>query len=251
MEIISLKDEPKNASFVVTDIKPAAKNENRVNIFINNKYDFSLDIAQAVDYKIKVGKKLEEAELSKLRQASEFGKLYQRALEKTLSRPHSVKEIRDYLKTKRKKREAENKMAVENRKKDKELIKKYKLKTKEQPIFSDEDIEKIISMLTKRHYLNDQKFAEYFVENRNQKKGESIKKLKLELTKKGINQDIIDQALANSDRNDEEEIKKIIAKKAKRYDAEKLISYLMRQGFDYQLSKDLVQEQMLRQLETD
>ena len=142
-------------------------------------------------------------------------------------------------------------MAVENRKKDKELIKKYKLKTKEQPIFSDEDIEKIISMLTERNYLNDQKFAEYFVENRNQKKGESIKKLKLELTKKGINQDIIDQTLADSDRNDEEEIKKIIAKKAKRYDAEKLISYLTRQGFDYQLSKDLVQEQMLHQHETD
>ena len=95
------------------------------------------------------------------------------------------------------------------------------------------------------------KIAEYFVENRNQKKGESIKKLKLELSKKGIDQDIIDQTLANSDRNDEEEIKKIIAKKAKRYDAEKLISYLMRQGFDYQLSKDLVQEQMPHQLETD
>lgn len=247
MEIISLKDQQESASYIVTDIKPAIKNENRVNIFINDKYDFSLDIAQVVDYKIKVGKKLEEAELSKLRQASEFGKLYQRALEKTLSRPHSVKEIRDYLRNKRRKRETENKMAIENRKKDKDLIRKYKLKTKEQPIFSDEDIEKIIKMLMDRNYLNDQKFAKCFVENRNQKKGESIKKLKLELSKKGIDQSIIDQALANSDRNDEEEIRKIITKKARRYDAEKLINYLMRQGFDYQLSKDLVQEQMLHQ----
>ena len=238
MEIVSLK----NASeLVVTDIKPAVKNENRVNVFVNNRYDFSLDIAQVVDFKIKVGKKLTETELEKLRQASEFGKLYQRALEKTLSRPHSVKEIRDYLKTKRKKREAENKMAIENRKKDRELIRKYKLKTKELPVFSDSDIEKIIEKLLEKNYLNDQKFAEYFVENRNQKKGESIKKLKLELAKKGIEQNIIEQVLENSSRNDEEEIKKIIAKKSKKYDEEKLISYLARQGFDYQFAKDLVQ----------
>lgn len=260
MEIISLKEDASSAkptssaeptklakptnsanAQIITAMKPAVKNENRVNIYVDDKYDFSLDIAQVVDLKIKIGKRLSEEELNKLRQASEFGILYQRALEKTLSRPHSIKEIRDYLKNKRSKRLAENKMAIENRKKDKELIKRYRLKVKEQSLFSDEDIEKIISQLIKKGYLDDQKFAEYFVENRNQKKGESIKKLKLELVKKGINQNIITRALENSDRSDEEEIKKIIKKKRQRYDDEKLIQYLARQGFDYQLAKSLVQ----------
>ena len=33
----------------VTDIKQAVKNENRVNVFVNDEYSFSLDIAQLVD----------------------------------------------------------------------------------------------------------------------------------------------------------------------------------------------------------
>ena len=251
MEIISLKNSSDSLakkssnlsqSFVITAIKPAVRNESRVNIYVNDKYEFSLDLAQVVDFKIKVGKNLSEAELEKLRQASEFGKLYQRALEKTLSRPHSVKEIRDYLKNKRSKRLAENKMAITNRKKDKELIKKYKLKVKEKPLFSDDDIERIICRLIEKGYLDDRKFAEYFVENRNQKKGESIKKLNIELTKKGIDQNIVAEVLENSDRNDEVEIKKIIEKKRKKYDNKKLIQYLTRQGFDYQLANDLVSD---------
>ena len=251
MEIISLKNSSDSLakkssnlsqSFVITAIKPAVRNESRVNIYVNDKYEFSLDLAQVVDFKIKVGKNLSEAELEKLRQASEFGKLYQRALEKTLSRPHSVKEIRDYLKNKRSKRLAENKMAITNRKKDKELIKKYILKVKEKPLFSDDDIERIICRLIEKGYLDDRKFAEYFVENRNQKKGESIKKLNIELTKKGIDQNIVAEVLENSDRNDEVEIKKIIEKKRKKYDNKKLIQYLTRQGFDYQLANDLVSD---------
>lgn len=250
MEIISLKEQASDAetavqsdAYVVTAIKPQAGNNNRVNVFVNDEYDFSLDIAQVVDYKLKVKRCLTELELSELRNASEFGKLYQRALEKTLSRPHSVKEIRDYLDTKRKKRIAENKIAHNNRKKDKELVKKYKLKVKEQPIYSDETIEKIIGILVEKGYLDDRKFAEYYVANRNQKKGTSLKKLRLELNSKGISEEICEQVLAESGRNDVEEIKKIIKKKAKHYDMEKMTNYLIRQGFDYQLVRDLLQEQ--------
>ncbi len=96
--------------------------------------------------------------------------------------------------------------------------------------------------MIEKGYLDDRKFAEYFVENRNQKKGESIKKLNIELTKKGIDQNIVAEVLENSDRNDEVEIKKIIEKKRKKYDNKKLIQYLTRQGFDYQLANDLVSD---------
>ena len=60
----------------------------------------------------------------------------------------------------------------------------------------------------------------------------------MELVKKGIANDIIEQVLDK--RNDEEEIKKIIAKKRAKYDDDKLISYLVRQGFSYQLAQSLV-----------
>ena len=40
----------------------------------------------------------------------------------------------------------------------------------------------------------------------------------------------------------QEEIKKIIAKKRAKYDDEKLISYLCRQGFSFELAQSLVRE---------
>ena len=210
----------------ITALKPAVKNEHRVNIFVNEKYEFSLDLAQVVDYKIKVGTILTQEKLEELKHASEFGKLYQRTLEWALTRPHSVKETRDYLKRKRSKREAEN-----------------RIKEKHIPIFSDDDIEKIIGLLIERKYLDDYNFAKYYLENKNVKKGASLRKLKLDLMKKGIDKAIVEEILASENpRNDEEEIQKIIAKKREKYDDEKLIQYLVRQGFDFQLARAAVSE---------
>ena len=58
--------------------------------------------------------------------------------------------------------------------------------------------------------------------------------------KKGIKKEIISEVLDG--RDDEEEIRKIIARKRARYDDEKLISYLVRQGFSYELVQSLVRE---------
>ena len=227
MEIHSLEENEQDTNVLkITALKPAVKNEHRVNIFVNEKYEFSLDLAQVVDYKIKVGTTLTQEKLEELKHASEFGKLYQRTLEWTLTRPHSVKETRDYLRRKRSKREAEN-----------------RIKEKHIPIFSDDDIEKIIGILIERKYLNDYNFTKYYLENKNVKKGASLKKLKLDLMKKGIDKVVIEEILASENpRNDEEEIQKIIAKKRKKYDDEKLIQYLVRQGFDFQLARAAVSE---------
>ena len=64
----------------------------------------------------------------------------------------------------------------------------------------------------------------------------------MELMKKGVNKGIIERALEESERNDEDEIRKIIAKKRAKYDDEKLMAYLCRQGFSYDLVRELVSE---------
>ncbi|RKW01853.1 MAG: RecX family transcriptional regulator [Candidatus Saccharimonas sp.] len=98
--------------------------------------------------------------------------------------------------------------------------------------------------MIEKKYIDDEKFAKFWVENRNQRKGSSIKKLKSELFSKGISSDIIEQVLSESNRNDEDEIQKIITKKAKRYtDEQKLIAYLARQGFSFdEIKKALSKE---------
>ena len=180
-------------------------------MFVDGKFSFSLDIAQVVDLGVKVGIKLSAEKLAELRKASEFGKLYQRALEWALVRPRSEKEVRDYL----------YKKVFE-----KKLDKNY--------------IDLIVSRLKEKKYLDDSVFAKYYVENRFVKKGISRRRLSLELMKKGVAKEIIAEVLDG--RNDEEEILKMIAKKRARYDDEKLISYLCRQGFSFELVQNLVRD---------
>lgn len=222
-------------SFLVTDIKQAVKNPNRVNVFVDDKYSFSLDIAQVVDLGLKKGQALTPDKLAEYRKASEFGKLYQRTLEWVLTRPHSIREARDYLNRKK----AKTRSSFSDHKLGRAPL---SASEKETSSFSEATIEEVVSRLVEKGYLDDQKFAEYYVENRFVKKGISQKRLKMELIKKGIDKSTIDDVLESTARNDEEEIKKIIAKKRTRYDNDKLIQYLVRQGFDYALSKTLVLE---------
>ena len=116
LRISSLKTEDNESKkLIITRISQAAKNPNRVNIFINEKYSFSLDLSQVVDYKIRTGMGLTEHEIENFQHISEFGKLYQRTLEWTLARPHSRKEVYDYLKRKQQKRSLDNLQIQRNR----------------------------------------------------------------------------------------------------------------------------------------
>ena len=206
-----------NEKFEVTNIKLGVKNPNRANVFINHEFAFSLDLSQLVDFKIKLGSTFEKHDIEKFKHASDFGKLYQRMLEWTLSRPHSIKEARDHLKI-------------------------ITARSKSEYIKTDPELKNdILERLMSRGYLDDAKFAAYYVENRFVKKGISTRRLTQELYKKGIDKSIVDEVLGQNIRNDEEEIKKIIAKKRARYDDEKLVNYLVRQGFDFQLARSLVQ----------
>ena len=219
----------KDGHFTITDIKQAVKNPNRANIFVNGKYRFSLDIFQLTQLNVKIGAKFSEDEILNLEQQSEFGKLYALGLNYCLMRPHSEKEIRDYLWKKTLNRKLRNKKTGEF----------YEKKG-----VSKVSAEQALQRLIEKGYVDDFKFAKFWIENRNQRNGRSIKKLTSELFSKGVSDEIIEQILASSKRNDSEEIQKIITKKAKKYaDEKKLVAYLARQGFSYDeikraLSKD-------------
>ena len=88
--------------------------------------------------------------------------------------------------------------------------------------------------MKQKKYIDDERFARFWVENRNQRKGISIRKLKAELSQKGVSANIQEGIFAENLRSDDNEIKKIIEKKSRKYlDEQKLISYLVRQGFSF------------------
>lgn len=198
----------------ITAITAQQKDKNRVNVMVDGKYRFSLDIFQYADLGIKVGQEYSDDELTALEQESLFGKVYARALEYCLMRPHSAREVKDYLY--RKTRDTRTKTGE---------VKKG---------VSPEVTTRVFDRLVEKGYIDDEKFTRYWVENRSLTKGASKRKLQAELRAKGVDASTIDHFLSESERSDSSELQKIILKKQARYpDRQKFMQYLARQGFSY------------------
>jgi len=196
----------------ITKIVPAIKTPGRYNIFIDGVYSFSLDEIQLVAAGLKKGQEIPDTELFELKNDSEFGKNYIRAVDLISRRVRSEKEIRDYAWHKQ---------------------------------WTKENTEKVIARLRERGYLNDETFAKSFVASRANLRNFSRRKMELELAKKGINKDIREKVLReNEDFSEDESLKNLIAKKRNHYDSEqKLIAYLARQGFSYDKIKVVLNEE--------
>lgn len=263
----------------VTSLRGAVRDPHRINVFLDGKFSFSLTLTELADSKLHQGQVLTDPEVERLRNLSGLGKLYQQTLEYCFSRPHSKKEIIDYLERKRLRRDIswkrfeEHQLKIQNdpeyavrvkeirqhikdqNQKIREIdftenntyeyrgVQKSNLPTKPADRITSEMIQEVVSRLESQNYINDQDFARYFIENRHQNKGISTKRLIQELKIKGVDNDIIKQAMfdqgtGNLFRDEEVEIEKMIKKQLRKTsDRQKIITYLARQGFSYDLIK--------------
>lgn len=202
----------------ITDISVQVKNPDRVNVSVDGKYRFSLDIVQLTELGIKRGNVYEESEVQAFEVESQFGKLYAKTLEYCLMRPHSAREVRDYLWRKTRPSRV--------RRKDGAVY--------ERPGVAPEQADRVFDRLLEKGYIDDERFARFWIENRHLRKGASRRKLVQELRAKGVESSIIEANLEESTRTDTSELRKMIEKKASRYaDRQKLMQYLVRQGFSY------------------
>lgn len=215
-------------TYTITKLTPGVRDSNRVNVFLDGNFAFSLDITQVVDLDVKVKQKIDPERLKLLQDASEFSKLYQRTLEWVLTRPHSVRETQDYLKRRKLKRIQLNRQRAREEKRP-------------LPELRDDIMTQVVERLIEKGYVNDQKFANFYVENRYVRRGISQKRLRMELRRKGVKEEEAKIALENMERPEEEEILKVIKKKRKKYNDFMLVSYLVRQGFDFQKAKTAVE----------
>lgn len=203
----------------ITAITLQIRDNDRVNISVDGRYKFSLAVYQVTELGLKLNQELDEETLKTLENESQFGKLYARSLEYSMVRPRSTKEVRDYLWRK-------TQTTKYKSKKTGEILERSGVS----PNTADRVLEKLLS----RGYIDDEKFTKYWIENRFLKKGTSTRRLKQELSQKGIDREIISKALGESSRNDIDELQKVIAKKRARYpDEQKFKQYLARQGFNF------------------
>lgn len=186
----------------ITSIKQQVKNPERASIFIDGKYAFSLSLDELVAEKLKIGMELDAAEQKRLKKLSDDGKLRARALEWVMSRPRSQREFRDYM-----------------------------FRKKAEPEMTD----RLTNEFVEKGYLDDRKFTLWLVDMR-RRGGKSERAIVAELFRKGVTRDITREVLAE-DVGEMERLKAIMAKKRKlsRYEAgpQKLMAYLLRQGFSY------------------
>ncbi len=187
----------------VTDIKKQLRNQSRFSIYVDGKYSFSLSESDIIAQGIVLGKEFDDKQLADLKELSSFGKLFARSLNYLAIRIRSEYEMRSYLRRK----EA-----------------------------TPEEIERVIAKLYGYHYLDDRAFAMSWVENRRSLKHRSNSVLRAELQLKGISSDIIQEVLTDSADEEQQALRELIIKKRRmtRYqDPQKLLQYLVRQGYRY------------------
>ena len=187
----------------VTDIKQQVKRQARYSIFVDNKYSFSLSESELMSSGIKIGKEYSKEDFDKLKQTAVLDKAYMRVLDLLARRARSEWEIRDYLKHKD---------------------------------YDNSAIDQIINKLTEKGYIDDQKFARAWVDNRRLLKSVSKRKLWTELKQKHVADDIIKIVLEDDATDERQVIRDLVVKKRHqtRYqDDTKLMQYLSRQGFKY------------------
>ena len=199
------------ASLKITHIKAQVKNPERVSVFVDGKYAFSLTFDQLLAQKITKDMRVSPEDIVVLKKLSDEGKLRARVLEWLMRRPHSERELRDYLFKKR----------VEK-----------------------DFMEQLIAEFKQKNYLDDELFARWFAENRLRKR-QSTRVVSYELRTKGVSQDIISRVLSEIVRpsTDEDSLRMLIQKLRSRtryQDDDKLARYLIGKGFSYETIRRLL-----------
>lgn len=112
--------------------------------------------------------------------------------------------------------------------------------------YPSEIINDTISLLIRNHLVNDEFYADNYVEVHQRNK--STRQMKQELTGKGIDKEIINRIIEENPIDEEQNIRRLLERK--HFDAEnttmeertRLCAYLLRKGYDYDKIRRMVME---------
>lgn len=187
----------------ITKITQQLKRADRYSVFVDEKYSFSLSESALLESRLHSGQEISREEVGEYKKLSADDKVYNQALRYVAMRPRTNWEMATYL---------ERKGAS--------------------PALSDQ----ILSKLTNIGLLDDNKFAEMFVNDRRLLRPTSRRKLIAELRKKHVASNAIEKAVGSEQKDERTALTEVVARKrrqAKYQDDLKLMQYLARQGFNY------------------
>ena len=192
----------------ITALKYQKKNRDRASVFIEGRFAFGVPVIVAAG--LKRGQFLSDAEIESLQEQGSIETGYGQTLNYLSYRPRSRAETVGYL---------------------------------EKRGQSEAQIEAIIGRLERAGLLDDEAFAQYWVENRERFRPRGTRALRYELRTKGVADALIDKALASIDVSDSAH--RAASKKARQLAhldqptfRRKLVEYLARRGFDYGVAQE-------------
>lgn len=199
----------------ITAIKPG-KNPRvrRSNVFLDGKFAFSLDNEVIARESLKVGDEITSVEVTALSGADLFQRCLNSAFHFLSFRPRSESEIKERL---------------------------------ERKGYDAENIEKVLVRLKRSNLVDDAAFAEFWKDNRNSFKPRSQMMVKQELRRKGLESEVIEEALEDID--DAGNAYRAALVKARSLPAadyqifhRKLGGYLQRRGFNYGVINNVIKQ---------
>lgn len=100
--------------------------------------------------------------------------------------------------------------------------------------YDDNTIDEILEYLKENNYINDDIYVEKYIKNIMRLKYCSIREIKIDLIKRGINEDLVDKYINEEvEEFEEKSATELAIKKSKNADVEKIKRYLLNKGFSY------------------
>jgi regulatory protein len=194
----------------ITELKAGKTREKRVNVFLDGKLALGLLTETALKEGLKVGEEVTENRMEALAVADRYQRCLNAAIRYLGYRPRSEAEIKQRL---------------------------------QRHGFDSECTEKALARLKEQGLVDDTAFARFWKENREAFSPRSRRMTKLELKRKGLNSDIIEQVISEVD--DGDNAYRAALGRAHRLSTsdyqtfrQRLGEYLGRRGFSYSVIKE-------------
>lgn len=197
----------------ITAIRAGKGRRQRLNMFLDGKFAFSMEAEAAVKAGLQIGQELSESEIEALARSDHQHRCFSAALHFLSYRPRSESEMRERLAKRG---------------------------------FDGDSVAATLSRLKEQGLVDDMAFAQFWKDNRESFSPRSHWLTSLELRRKGVAADVIEQVVSEID--DEESAYRVALGKTRSLSLpgyedfrRRLGNYLKRRGFSYQVTTHTVE----------
>ncbi|HEV2128041.1 MAG TPA: regulatory protein RecX [Thermomicrobiales bacterium] len=208
------REPPKSGT--VTRVSPQQSTAERMNVYLDEAYAFSMSVRSLTEHPISVGDTLSEADVRRLLAADEPDRATNSSLNLLSHRGRSERELRQRLR-----RKGYTSTAI------------------------DEAVRRVIDW----GYLNDERFAEGWVEQRQASRPRSRRALAHELREKGVDRQIIETTLGEAEIDEVGDARRLASDKWRKERGQppdkrrqRTAAFLARRGYGWDVAKRVLDE---------